>query len=142
MRGVANVSFEDYTMKVQAKIGDLIEPALEECAGEIVAQTKRNSRVDTGFTKNSFQHKVVGSAMAGEYHAYIGSNAENAIYEEFGTGEHALNGDGRKGAWVYKDDKGDWHRTTGKKPSRAFYKAYIALKNKVIARLQNAMKGL
>lgn len=139
---MANVTFEDYTIEVQTKIGDLIEPALEECAGEIVSRTKRNSRVDTGYTKNSFQYKVSGSAMAGEYRADIGSNAENAIYEEFGTGEYALNGDGRKGGWYYKDAKGDWHYTTGKKPSRAFFKAYTAMKKRVIARLQNAMKGL
>ena len=49
MLGVADVSFEDYTIEVQTKIADLIEPALEECAGEIVSQTKRNSRVDTGY---------------------------------------------------------------------------------------------
>ena len=139
---MANVTFEDYTIEVQTKLGDLIEPTLAEVAGEIVSQTKRNSRVDTGNTKNSFQYKVSGSAMAGEYHAYIGSNAENAIYEEFGTGEYAINGDGRKGGWTYKDAKGDYHYTTGKKPSRAFFKAYTALKNRVIARLQNAMKGL
>lgn len=139
---MANVTFEDYTIEVQTKLGDLIEPTLAEVAGEIVSQTKRNSRVDTGNTKNSFQYKVSGSAMAGEYRAYIGSNAENAIYEEFGTGEYAINGDGRKGGWTYKDAKGDYHYTTGKKPSRAFFKAYTALKNRVIARLQNAMKGL
>lgn len=139
---MANVVFEDYTMEVQAKIADCIEPALEECAGEVISQTKRNSRVDTGQTKNSFQHRVSGSIMAGEWQAHMGSNHENAIWEEFGTGEHALNHDGRKGGWVYKDAKGDWHYTTGKKPSRAFFKAYTALKNKLIKRLQDSLKGM
>ena len=139
---MANVTFEDYTMQVQAKIADCIEPALEECAGEVVSRTKRNSRVDTGQTKNSFQYRVSGSVMAGEWRADIGSNHENAIWEEFGTGEHALNQDGRKGGWVYKDAKGDWHYTTGKKPSRAFFKAYTTLKNKIIKRLQDSLEGM
>lgn len=139
---MANVVFEDYTMKVQAKIADCIEPALEECAGEVVSQTKRNSRVDTGQTKNSFRHRISGSIMAGEWQAHIGSNHENAIWEEFGTGEYALEGKGRKGGWVYKDAKGDWHYTTGKKPSRAFFRAYTALKNKLIKRLQDSLKGM
>ena len=111
---------------------------LEECAGELESQVKRNSRVDTGATKNSFQHKVVDS----EHTAYIGSNYENAIWEEFGTGEYALEGNGRKGGWVYKDAEGNWHKTTGKKPSRAFWKAFTSMKNKIINRIQNSLKGL
>lgn len=139
---MGNVVFEDYTIEVQNKIGDAIEPALEECAGEIVSRTKRNSRVKTGKTKNSFQHKVIGSVMAGVFRAYMGSNEENAIWEELGTGEYALNGDGRKDGWSYKDAKGDWHYTTGKKPSRAFFKAYTSLKNMIIKRLQDSLRGL
>ena len=135
---MADVVFEDYFIEVQNTLDGKINAVLEECAGEIESQVKRNTRVDTGRTKNSWQHKVVDS----EHTAYIGSNYENAIWEEFGTGEYALEGNGRKGGWVYKDAKGDWHRTTGKKPSRAFFKAYTSLKNRVINRIQNSLKGL
>lgn len=142
VHGMADVIFEDYTIKVQNAIDDKINAALEECAGELEAQVKRNfdtsQRVDTGKTKNSFRHKVIDS----EHVAYIGSNDENAIWEEFGTGEYALAWDGRKGGWAYKDAKGDWHYTTGKKPSRAFWKAFNSLKNKIINKLQNSLKGL
>lgn len=58
------------------------------------------------------------------------------------TGEFALRGNGRKGGWFYKDAKGDFHHTTGKKPSRAFFKAYTSLKNKIINYIQNSLKGL
>ena len=132
------VEFHDYTIKVQDAINDKINAVLEECAGEIESQTKRNSRVDTGRTKNSFQHKVDESSHT----AYIGSNNENAIWEEFGTGEYALDGKGRKGGWAYKDAEGHWHYTTGKKPSRAFWNAYNSLKNAIIKRIQDSLKGL
>ncbi len=135
---MADVKFEDFTIQVQGAIDDIINAALEECAGELKSAVKRNTRVDTGKTKNSWQHKVVDS----EHTAYIGSNSENAIWEEFGTGEYALERNGRKGGWVYKDAKGKWHRTTGKKPSRAFWNAYTALKGKIIDHLQNSLKGL
>lgn len=135
---MANVIFEDYTLQVQAAIDDRINVVLEECAGELESQVKRNTRVDTGKTKNSFQHKVVDS----EHVAYIGSNDENAIWEEFGTGEYALKGNGRKGGWSYQDAKGDWYYTTGKKPSRAFWKAYTSLKSKIIKHIEEALKGL
>ena len=77
---MGNVSFEDYTINVKAAIDNNINAVLEECAGELESQVKRNTRVDTGKTKNSFQHKVVDS----EHTAYIGSNYDNAIWEEFG----------------------------------------------------------
>ena len=135
---MGNVVFEDYTIKVQNAIDDKINAVLEECAGEIESQTKRNSRVDTGQTKNSFQHKVDDGAHI----AYIGSDEENAIWEEFGTGEYALNGNGRKGGWSYVDAKGKGHFTHGKKPSRAFWNAYTSLKGRITKRIQDALKGL
>ena len=133
-----NIIFEDFTVQVKGAIDDRINITLEECAGEIEAQTKRNSRVKTGKTKNSIRH-VVDSE---QHVATVGSSDENFIFEEFGTGEHALQGNGRKGGWFYKDEKGNWHYTRGKKPSRAFYKAYMSLKTPIIKRIQDSLKGL
>lgn len=128
---------EDYTIKVKEAINERVIATLEECAGEVESQVKRNSRVDTGKTKNSFQHKVDEASTT----AFIGSNNENAIWEEFGTGEHSLKG-GRQGGWKYKDARGDWHFTRGKKPSRAFWNAYTTLKQQIINRFQDVFKGL
>lgn len=135
---MADVIFKDYTVKVQKAIEDRAIAKLEEAAGEIESQTKDNSRVDTGRTKNSFQHKVVDSELT----AYIGSNYENAIWEEFGTGEYALEGNGRKGGWKYQDAKGDWHFTHGKRPSRAFWHAFTSLKNAIIKMFEDEFRGL
>lgn len=137
-----SVEFQDFSIQVKGAISDRVNAALEECAGELESQVKRNfdtsGRVDTGRTKNSFRHVVYDNTHT----AYIGSDLENAIWEEFGTGEHALNGDGRKGGWRYKDEKGEWHHTTGKKPSRAFWRAYTSLKTAIVRRLESAMRGL
>lgn len=140
VHGMASkVEFHDYTIKVKEAMDDGIIAVLEECAGELESQAKRNSRVDTGKTKNSFRHKVVDS----EHTAYIGSDDENAIWEEFGTGEYALNCDGRKGGWAYEDPKtGETIWTYGKTPSRAFWNAYTTMKDKIINRIQNFFKGL
>ena len=135
---MGKVVFEDFSIQVQNAIDNNVNAVLEECAGELESQVKRNSRVDTGKTKNSFRHKVVDS----EHVAYIGSDEQNAIWEEFGTGEFALGGNGRQGGWVYKDETGHWYRTTGKKPSRAFWNAFISLKSRIISRIQNSLKGL
>ena len=139
VHGMASkVEFQDFTIKVKNAMDDGINAVLEECAGELESQVKRNSRVDTGKTKNSFRHHVDDKAHV----AYIGSDAENAIWQELGTGEYALNGDGRKGGWAYVDEKGKGHFTYGTTPSRAFWNAYTSMKNKIIKRIQEFMKGL
>ena len=111
-----SVKFTDNSVKVINAIDREILNALEEVSGELEGQVKDNTKVDTGKTKNSWTHKVDES----KYEAYVGSNYENAIWEEFGTGTEALNGNGRKDVpWVYRSEDGKWHRTKGKKPSRA-----------------------
>ena len=137
---MADVKFIDNTVKVINAIEERSEAVLEEVAGELESQVKRNTRVRSGKTKNSWQHKV--SREGTTYTATIGSNYENAIWEEFGTGEYALEGNGRKGGWFYVDEKGDGHFTHGKKPSRALFNAFTSLKSKIINHIQNAFKGL
>lgn len=133
---MGNFKFEDNQIEVKAKMNNIIAATLEEAAGEVESQTKRNTRVKTGKTKNSWQHKVV------ENTAYIGSDYENAIWEEFGTGDYALEGNGRKGGWFYEDEKGNGHYTHGKRPSRAFWKAYVSMKQKIIQLFEERFKGL
>lgn len=83
---------------------------LEETSGELESQAKRNTRVDSGDTKNSWTHKVDEGAME----AVAGSPNINAVYEEYGTGEYAANGDGRKGYWVYVKGSGGGNGPTTK----------------------------
>lgn len=135
---MADVIFEDYTIEVIGAIDSEINAVLHECAGAFVSQTKRNTRVDTGQLKGSWKYYVDHI----KHEATIGSRLENAIWEEFGTGEYALAGDGRKGGWSYEDAKGKWHYTVGKKPSRAFWMTYTSMKNAIINRIQGALKGL
>ena len=139
---MADIKFEDFTIEVTNVIENRINAALEECAGEIESAAKQNTRVAAisgGRTKNAWTHHVDDD----KHTATIGNPLENAIWEEFGTGEHALKGDGRKGGWRYLNEKdGKWYFTRGKTPSRAFHRAYTSLKGKVIKHLQNSLKGM
>ena len=140
---MADFKFHDYSFEVKQALADVAYRTLEEVAGELESQTKRNHDpyVDTGQTKNSWSHRVSASANQGEYTANIGSNYQNAIWEEFGTGEYALNGNGRKGGWFYVDEEGNGHFTHGKHPRRQFFNAYTTLKPKLIRHMQSAFKG-
>ncbi|MGQ7688130.1 HK97-gp10 family putative phage morphogenesis protein [Streptococcus suis] len=68
--------------------------------------------VDKGGLRDSIGYKVDESELV----AYVGTNCEYAIYVEFGTGEFAENGNGRKGGWVYKTPNGEVHFTYGMPP--------------------------
>lgn len=162
----SNFKFDGNTMKVLNAMDDKVQAVLEECAGELESQVKRNSRVDTGNTKNrGWQHKVTKDGD--EHVAFIGSNLENAIWEEFGTGVHAVKENGGKGGrqtpWyvpvegyagkkkptyngkviiIHGENGKDYYKTNGKKPSRAFWNAYSSMKNKIIKRIQNQLKGI
>ena len=133
------ISFESNLKNVNAKIELEIYNALEEASGAVETQVKQNQRVDTGQTKGSWKHYV----SASKQEAYIGSNYENAIWEEFGTGIHATNGNGRKTPWVYTPDDGKtFYRTKGKKPLRPLYKAMTRLRPKIISYFKKRFKNL
>ena len=125
---MASVQFIDNTIEVIGAIKDAALVFLEEAAGELESQAMRNTRVDTGQTKGAWSHKVEESALQ----AIVGNPLENAIWEEFGTGEYTVNGNGRKTPWRYQDVRGNWHTTTGKRPSRAFEKAKAEAEPKII----------
>ena len=97
---MALIEFEDNTDEIIGMMREKALAWLEEAGGEIETQTKTNSRKASGDTAGSFQHKVDEGSMT----CSIGSELENAIWEEFGTGEYALNGDGRAGAWYVPVD--------------------------------------
>lgn len=165
---MGNVVIEDYTIKVQNAIDDKINAVLEDCAGELESATKRNTkvgRVNGSGTKNSWGHRVDDA----KHVAYIGNPKETAIWLEFGTGEYAIpNPEGkgsRKGGWYIPIGNGEgfisqsvvdaygfrvvngkngmkFAHTYGMKPQRPFWKAFNSEKNKIIKRIQDALKGL
>ena len=141
---------------------------LEECAGELEAQVKRNTpvgKVHGGQLKDSWEHNV--RKKGNEYIATVGSPLERALWVEFGTGEYAIpesGRSGRKGGWYIPVGSGDghisedvakaygmtirngkdgkkWVFTLGMKPRRPLFNAYTRLKNKLIRRIQSALRG-
>ena len=154
---MANVSFEDFSAKIKDLMSELLGNALEEVGAEISSQAAKNTRVGTGDTKRKWDYFVTQDS--GEASVTVGNPLENAIWEEFGTGEYALNGDGRKGGWyIYADDAPELARynmkvvygkggkkfyyTEGKPPSRALYKAWEQNKSKVQEHIGDVLKEL
>ena len=116
------VRFEDFTEQVSDEIKNRVLNWLEEAGAELASQAATRTRRGTGETADKWTHIVDRN----NFTAYVGNPLENAIWEEFGTGEYAFNGDGRKGGWIYFDEKtGKFHHTYGKTPTRALHHAFI-----------------
>ncbi len=153
-----NVEFTDNRIAIKKEIDKKGLDWVREVAAEIESQVIKNSRTDTGDTKRHWKHYMDESQ--GE--AVVGNELENALWEEFGTGEYAVNGDGRKGAWyvpvegytgkkkptfngkveiVYAGGKA-FYKTNGKKPTRAFTKAFETVKLKAEKRAEEIFGGI
>ena len=136
------VEFTDNTAKLTAALSEGISSFLYEAGSELQAQTQRNSRVARvagGQTKGSYKFMV--NEGENESTVEVGSDLKNAIWEEFGTGEYALQGKGRKGGWVYKNEKdGKFYHTRGKKPNQPITKAFQKTAPKIKRQLVNVIK--
>lgn len=134
---MADVEFTDNSARVIAAMNHAVAAWLHESANLLESQVKQNTAVDTGQTKGSWDFNVDESKRE----AVVGSPLENAIWEEFGTGEYALKGNGRKGGWFYVDAEGNGHFTHGKKPRRALFNAFESKKTDIVRRAEQIMKS-
>jgi hypothetical protein len=99
--------------KVKAHVADQLEVAAGLVKDQAVA-TAPVGDIDGGSYRDGFKHFVLDN----ESKAIVTNTVEHAPYLEFGTGEFAENGQGRKGGWSYQDPRGAWHFTYGMKPGR------------------------
>ena len=134
---MADITFRDNSVLVKAALRRALGTWLEETAYVIESQAKQNTAVDTGQTKNAWSHTV--NTSKGE--ALVGNPLENAVWEEYGTGDYALEGKGRKGGWFYEDEKGQGHFTHGKRPRRMLHNAFHTKKTAVIRRAEEILRG-
>ena len=137
------IHFFDYSIPVKNAIDEQVAKFLEEAGGLVESKAKDNTRVDSGATRKLWSHVVQGNKCT------IGNPFENAIWEEFGTGEHSAKG--RKGGWWIPAWKLDnrtryvlenkyhfkkrygkrgraYYYTEGKKGTQAFEKAFDSSK--------------
>lgn len=107
------MKFEDNSAAVKRELERAMIRGLTKAAMLVESQAVLLVPVgETGDLKGSISYQVNDSELV----AYIGTNCEYAIYVEYGTGEFAENGNGRKGGWLYKTPDGEVHFTYGMEP--------------------------
>lgn len=166
-----HVEFQDFSFEVKAELNNTSIGWALDTGNEIVSQIQRT--VSTSGWTNAERTQLRDSYKCrpgntdGEVH--IGTPLEQGYWEEWGTGEHAAHGDGRKGWWIYTpDDEGPpgyksntyydemeammmaahiqakynkkAYVTNGRKPNYTMENAFKAVKNPAIERLERLMK--
>lgn len=107
----SKIVFEDFTDEIVGELKDTIVGWLYEAGNELASQTA--TRTGTGAYYREIASKWDCVVDENKYTAIIGNPLENALWVEFGTGEYALNGDGRKGYWVFvKNSDGTSSKST------------------------------
>lgn len=122
----ANMEFTSNLTAAKSKLENAQRAGLLAALLVVERYAKQYSRVGRsggGATRDSYSHEVQGGGEA-ELLGAIGSDMMNAVYEEYGTGEFAEAGNGRKGGWVYYDPvDGEFYFTYGKKPNKPLRRA-------------------
>lgn len=107
--------FTDNSAAVKKQLLQVSQSAMEAACLIVEGAAKANAPVGTsGELRDKIDHvvKQSGGIITGQ----IGSPTDYAMYVEYGTGEFAENGAGRKGGWSYQTPDGEWHHTDGMQP--------------------------
>lgn len=168
---MAKVDFKDYSINVKAAINDTTIAWLHTWANETAAQAQRNTSKEewTSAERSQLRGSYTADVDDGKGVATIGTPLEQGYWEEWGTGEYAAHGDGRKGWWVYirgQASKGggksyktreeaeeaaaflrvvkdlDAVVTNGRRPNYTLEKSFEATKNPSIADLERLLKEM
>lgn len=132
------MKFEDNSAAVKRELERAVIRGLIKAAMLVESQAVLLVPVNTGGLRNSIGYKVNESELV----AYIGTNCEYAIYVEYGTGEFAENGNGRKGGWVYKTPDGEVHFTYGMPPQPYLRTAFRQNQKAIKDILADCLKSL
>lgn len=127
--------------EVRAAIEGLYNPEkLEAALGMACALVERAAKEKApkgnGELRRSITSKVEGDV------GIVFTPLEYAPYVEFGTGLFAEDGNGRQDVpWHYKDDKGEWHSTSGMHPNPFLRPAFDENKENIMKIIKEAAIG-
>lgn len=87
-----------------------IKQRLGQACALVERAAKQKAPKDNGELRRSITSKVEGTT------GIVFTPLEYAPYVEYGTGLFAEEAGRKDVPWCYKDDKGEWHSTSGQKP--------------------------
>lgn len=91
-----------------------LERSMGTACALVEAAAKKKAPKDNGALRRSITSEV--KAEGGDIVGVVSTPLEYAPYVEYGTGLFAESGGRKDVPWHYKDDKGEWHTTSGQHP--------------------------
>ncbi len=110
-----------------------LEQAIGKACALVEGSAKRLAPKDSGELRRSITSKVEGTE------GVIYTPLEYAPYVEFGTGLFAESGGRADVPWCYKDDKGEWHSTSGQHPQPFMRPALNENRNRIVEILKEGV---
>ena len=106
----------DDVLKGLDKVADIdsYEDALKKACALVERSAKQKAPKGNGELRRSIESKIEKDNDT--IRGVVFTALEYAPYVEYGTGLFAENGGRQDVPWNYKDDKGDWHSTSGQHP--------------------------
>lgn len=115
-----------------------VSQAMGQACAIVEAAAKQAAPKDTGELRRSIESRIEGSGEA--IRGVVFTPLEYAPYVEYGTGLFAENGGRTDVPWLYKDEKGETHITSGQKPQPYMRPALLNNKDKILKKLQEGMR--
>lgn len=115
-----------------------LEKALNKACLLVERAAKKKAPKGVGDLRKSIQSLVTteGGKMVG----IVFTPLEYAPYVEYGTGIFAEEGGRQDVPWSYQDEKGEWHSTSGMKPTPFLRPALLENKQKILQIIKEESK--
>lgn len=115
------------------------EVALKSACALVERSAKQNAPKGNGDLRRSITSKI--EASNGELRGIVYTPLEYAPYVEYGTGIHAEEGGRTDVPWVYCDDEGNFHTTSGMPPQPYMRPALDDNREQIIRLLREALQN-
>ena len=116
---------------------DNIEDALGKACALVERSAKQKAPKDTGELRRSITSKVESNGS--DIQGVVYTPLEYAPYVEFGTGLFPESGGRQDVPWNYRDDKGEWHSTSGMKPQPFMRPALNENREEILRKLKEGI---
>ena len=132
-----SVEFEGLENVLDAleELGD--DSQLRQALGTACALVERSAKQLAPKASGELRRSITSKVEGGRGIVY--TPLEYAPYVEFGTGLFAEKGGRKDVPWYYKDDEGEWHKTSGMHPQPFMRPALEQNKEKIISILKEAI---
>lgn len=112
--------------------------ALGKACALVERAAKQKAPKDTGELRRSITSRV--DTLGNEVVGVVYTPLEYAPYIEYGTGIFAETGGRQDVPWHYKDDKGEWHTTSGQQPQPFMRPAFNENREQILRIFKEALK--